>query len=71
MAQRSNTDTGKPAGAGKSSDGTGIPTVVNDDNMQNDERLSQDYTNDEEGLRDGIREMHPNRNVNKIDTGDH
>ena len=71
MAQRTNTDTGKPSGVGKASGGTGIPTVVNDDNMQNDERLSQEYTRDEEGLTEGVRQMHPNRNVDKTDTEGH
>ena len=71
MAQRTNTDTGKPSGAGKASSGTGVPTVVNDENMQIDERLSQEYTRDEEGLKEGVRELHPNRNTNKIGTGGH
>ena len=71
MAQRTNTDTGKPSGTNKSSEGTGIPTVVNDENMQQDERLSEEYTRDEEDVTEGVRELHPNRNVNKIGTGGH
>ncbi|RYZ27011.1 MAG: hypothetical protein EOO10_13960 [Chitinophagaceae bacterium] len=71
MAQRTNTDTGKPSGVDKASGGTGVPTVVNDENMSNDERLSQEYTRDEEGLKEGVREMHPNRNVAKNDTEGH
>ena len=71
MAKRSNTDTGKPSGVDKPMQGTGVPTKVNDENMPNDERLSEDYTRDEEGLKEHVREMHPNRNVNKIGTGGH
>jgi hypothetical protein len=67
MAKRSNTDTGKPSGIDKPMEGTGIPTKVNDDNMENDERLSDEYTRDEEDVTEGVREMHPNRNVGKDD----
>jgi hypothetical protein len=71
MAQRTNTDTGKPSGVDKPMSGTGVPTVINDENMPNDERLSQEYTRDEEGLKEGVREMHPNRNVDKTETEGH
>jgi hypothetical protein len=65
MAKRSNTDAGQPAGGAQPMQGTGVPTKVNDDNMANDQRLSEEYTRDEEGLTEGVREMHPNRNVDK------
>lgn len=66
MAQRTNTDTGKPSG-NKPAQGTGIPTKVNDENSANDERLTDAYTRDDEELGEGVRELHPNRNVNKTD----
>ena len=56
---------GNPAGGGRPMQGTGVPTKVNDDNMANDERLTRQYTRDEEGISEGVREMHPNRNVDK------
>ncbi|HEX8315721.1 MAG TPA: hypothetical protein VF609_12045 [Flavisolibacter sp.] len=71
MAQRTNTDTGKPSGVDKPMEGTGVPTVINDENMANDESLSEDYTRDEEGIKEGVRIMHPNRNVAKNDTEGH
>lgn len=45
--------------------GTGIPTIVNDENMANDERLTNEYTRDDEDLKESVREMHPNRNEDK------
>lgn len=71
MAQRTNTDTGKPAGGGHAAQGTDVPTKVNDENMPNDQRLSDEYTRDEEGLKEGVREMHPNRNTDKQGTEGH
>lgn len=71
MAQRTNTDTGKPAGGGQPMTGTGIPTKVNDENMPNDQRLSDEYTRDEQELKEGVRQMNPNRNTDKGDTEGH
>lgn len=71
MAQRTNTDTGKPAGGGHAAQGTGVPTKINDGNMPNDQRLSEEYTRDEEDIKEGVREMHPNRNVDKEGTEGH
>jgi hypothetical protein len=64
MAQRTNTDKGQPSG-NKPSQGTGIPSKVNDENMPNDERLTTDYTVDDEEVKESVRELHPNRNVDK------
>lgn len=65
MAKKSNTDTGKPSGVNKPMEGTGVPTKVNDENMPNDQRLSDEYTRDDESLTESVRQMHPNRNVDK------
>ena len=65
MAQRSNTDKGKPSGVDKPMEGTGIPTKINDENRPNDQRLTEDYTADENEIADGVRTMHPNRNEDK------
>lgn len=64
MAQRTNTDTGSPSG-NKPAQGTGIPTQINDDNMSNDQQLTDAYTHDDEDLKEHVREMHPNRNTRK------
>jgi hypothetical protein len=71
MAQRTNTDTGKPAGGGHPAQGTGVPTKINDENMANDQRLSEEYTRDEEEVKESVREMNPNRNVDKLGTEGH
>lgn len=64
MAQKTNTDKGRPSG-NKVAPGTGIPTKVNDGNRPKDERLTKDYTRDDEELNVSVRERHPNRNVDK------
>ena len=67
MAKDSNTDTGKPSGVNKPMDGTGVPTVINDENKTNDQRLTEEYTNDDNEINEGTRTMHPNRNTGKGD----
>lgn len=69
MAKESNTDTGQPSG-NKPMDGTGIPSKINDGNIPNDQRLTDDYTTDDEEVADGVRTLHPNRNVNKDNATD-
>lgn len=71
MAQRTNTDSGQPAGGAHPMSGTGVPTKINDENMPNDERLSEEYTRNEEGLKEGVRELHKNRNTDKGNTEGH
>lgn len=67
MAHNTNTDTGKPSGAGKQESGTGIPSKISDEKMQQDEDVTERYTNDEEGIADNVRVGHPNRNTDKED----
>jgi hypothetical protein len=67
MAQKTNTDTGKPSGVDKPMQGTGVPANVSDESRANDQRLTDDYTVGDEEIADGIREMNPNRNVDKTD----
>jgi hypothetical protein len=45
MAKDTNTDQGQPSGTNKPMDGTGIPTKINDDNMPDDQRMTEDYIN--------------------------
>jgi len=63
MAQKTNSDKGRPSG-NKPMSGT-APTKVNDGNRPDDERLTKDYTYDDEELNESVRERHPNRNVDK------
>lgn len=64
MAKTTNTDKGQPSG-NRPSEGTGIPSKINAENMPNDERLTDQYTDNEEDISDNVRTLHPNRNVDK------
>ena len=64
MSKQSNTDTGQPAGS-QPAQGTGIPQKINDEKMRQDEGLTQQYTNDDEEIKDSVRTGHPNRNAGK------
>ncbi len=64
MAQKSNTDKGQPSG-NTPMKGTGVPQNTSDDKMQRDEALTDQYTNEDQDVADGVRIMHPNRNVDK------
>ncbi len=46
-------------------DGTGIPSKINDENMPDDQRLTEQYTTDDNEVAEGVRTMHPNRNEGK------
>jgi hypothetical protein len=67
MAKDSNTSTGKPSGVNKPMQGTGVPTVINDENKANDQRLTEGYTDDDNEVNEGTRIGHPNRNTDKGD----
>lgn len=67
MAKDSNTDTGKPSGANKSAPGTGVPSNLNDGKRATDQRLTDQYTDDDNEIKEGTRTMHPNRNEDKGD----
>lgn len=69
MAKKTNTDTGKPSG-NKPADGTGIPQVVNDESMPQDERMTERYTNNDKEIIESVRRANPNRNVNKDEDSD-
>ena len=64
MAQKTNTDKGRPTG-NKPIGGTGVPANISAERLQQDERLTDQYTNEDRGLSEGIHAMHPNRNLNK------
>ena len=67
MAKKSNTDTGKPSGVNKPMQGTGVPTKISDDNNAQDQRLTEEYTDDDNEINEATRTMHPNRNEDKGD----
>lgn len=59
---------GQPSGTNKSDMGTGVPQSDNFvENMKRDQELTDDYTNNNKEVADGIRSNNPNRNVDKTD----
>jgi hypothetical protein len=62
----SNREKGSPAGANKS-EGTGTPADKFNDNLERDQELTEKYTDGKDGLAEHVREINPNRNVDKED----
>jgi hypothetical protein len=56
---------GHPSGVNKTESETGIPTRMDPDNMENDSKQTEKYTNDDQSVADDVRTMHPNRNTDK------
>jgi len=56
---------GKPSGINKSESGTGVPSNVKPDGNKSDDKLTRQYTHDDEKINEGVRQRHPNRNVDK------
>ena len=59
-------DKGQPSGTNKSDKGTGIPSKSNKD-MQRDKDLTQEYTENDQDVSDGVRQNNSNRNTDKPD----
>ena len=55
---------GKPSGKTKS-EGTGIPSKVGSTNLKRDEKLTDQYTDDDKKTAASVKLKHANRNVNK------
>jgi hypothetical protein len=58
---------GQPSGTNKSDKGTGIPTDKFVDNMDRDKELTDEYTDRDQDVADGIQQNNPNRNTEKTD----
>jgi hypothetical protein len=56
---------GKPSGLNKPEEGTGVPSDLKPRNLNKDEALTKEYTDDDKKLADHVRSKHPNRNVDK------
>ena len=57
---------GHPSGVNKSDEGTGVPAgdkYVED--LKRDEELTNQYTDEDEGIADSVRKNNPNRNTDK------
>lgn len=55
---------GKPSGNTRS-EGTGTPSQVKPAKLRQDNKFTQEYTDDDKKLADHVKSTHPNRNVNK------
>lgn len=60
-------DKGQPSGTNKSDMGTGIPTDKFVNNMERNDELTDNYTDDNKDIADSVRSNNPNRNVDKED----
>ncbi|RYY88856.1 MAG: hypothetical protein EOO15_07875 [Chitinophagaceae bacterium] len=56
---------GHPSGVNKTESGTGTPTRMEPENRPNDERMTEQYTQDDQEVADNVRQGHPNRNTDK------
>ncbi len=58
------THKGKPSGKSKPM-GTGIPAKVKATGMEQDKKITDQFTKEDVKLAEHVRQKHPNRNVNK------
>jgi hypothetical protein len=58
-------DKGKPSRANKQ-EGTGVPSKINASKMKEDQRLTEEYTDDDEKLADHVKTSKQNRNTQKL-----
>ena len=64
MSKQSNTDKGQPSG-NKPMRGTGVPQKISDENRPQDERMTDDYTQDDQEIKENVHVLRKNRNVDK------
>ena len=58
---------GKPSGANKSEDDTGLRPGLPLEDVQQDQEMTEKYTQDGETIAQNVHVRHPNRNTNKTD----
>jgi hypothetical protein len=57
---------GKPSGINKPMmNGTGVPSNFGPENEKRNAHFTRKYTREDEGLAEGVKLQHPNRNPNK------
>ena len=57
---------GKPSGINKPDiTGTGVPSNFTPRNQKRNNQLTEKYTRNDEGIAEGIKMQHPNRNPHK------
>lgn len=55
---------GQPSGSNKS-EGTGVPSNTDNEDLRQDDEITEKYTEDDSSVAENIRQNHPNRNVSK------
>lgn len=58
-------DKGKPSGVNRS-EGTGVPSKISSKKMKEDDRITDEYTENDERIAPGVKTKHPNRNTDKL-----
>jgi hypothetical protein len=56
----------RPSGSNKS-EGTGLSTDMQNQDLKKDEEMTEKYIKSEDKLADNVHEEHPNRNTSKED----
>ena len=59
------TDKGKPSGANKN-EGTGVPSKISLKTLKDDQRLTEQYTDEDTRLASNVRTSKQNRNTGKL-----
>ena len=60
-------DLGRPSGTDKSEEPTGIPTKLSPEDMAENQKMTERYTDDDGAIANDVRTGHPNRNEDKGD----
>lgn len=58
---------GQPAGTNNQESKTGVPSKMETENRKQNDHLTDRYTQNDQEIPDGIREINPNRNTDKTD----
>ncbi|HVG42748.1 MAG TPA: hypothetical protein VM888_14145 [Chitinophagaceae bacterium] len=61
-----NNQNGKPSDR-QGEQNTGKPSKLGPDDLQQNEQMTDKYTNDDQDIKEGIRTNNPNRNTEKDD----
>ena len=62
--QQTKDNKGEPSGTNKS-EGTGLSSTMQNQNLKQDEKMTEKYIDGEDKLADNVHKMHPNRNTDK------
>lgn len=58
---------GQPSGTNKSDKGTGVPSNITPENIEQNREMTEKYITEDNEISDSIRTNNPNRNTDKED----